>query len=98
MVRRLVLMMALLSAVGFSFGWISEDLCCLGGSYADDPNTPIVASEFALPAHSQAAPKAILPVLAVRSDAVGAVQTSRPAIAGENVPAAVSSLENPRRC
>ena len=98
MARRLVLLMALFSAVGFSFGWITEDLCCLGGSYADDPNTPVVAAEFALPAHSQAPPKAFLPLMVVRSEAIDLPQPGNLVPATKDFLPAVSSLQNPRRC
>ena len=98
MTRKLVLMLALLAAVGFGFGWITEDLCCLGGSYADDPNTPIVASEYALPSHSQAAPKLALPAITVETAAAENVRVAASAIAPTDHPSGLSSLENPRRC
>ncbi len=98
MTRKLVLMLALFAAVGFSFGWITEDLCCLGGSYADDPNTPVVAAEYALPSHSQAAPKAALPTLTAEPVAVANVRTAASTTAPADHPSGLSSLANPRRC
>lgn len=98
MARKLILMVALVSAVGFGFGWITEDLCCLGGSYADDPNTPVVAAEFALPSHLQAVPKAVLPTTGLAPAAEDMVRVGSSSQAPEVYPAAFSSLQNPRRC
>ncbi len=90
--------MALVAAVGFGFGWITEDLCCLGGSYADDPNSPIVAAEFALPSHLQAAPKAVLPTVALDPDAVHDTRVGTSKVAPATESSGLSSLQNPRRC
>lgn len=98
MTRKLVLMLALVAIVGFGFGWITEDLCCLGGSYADDPNTPTVAAEYALPSHSQAAPKVALPTVTVKAVAVENVRGGDSTIARADQPSGLSSLANPRRC
>ena len=98
MTRKMVLMLALFAALGFGFGWISEDLCCLGGPYADDPNTPVVAAEYALPSHVQAAPKAAQLMMAVRAGmdtAVPLVTLRHSAGDQSSIP---SSFQNPRRC
>ena len=63
--RKLVLVVALVSAVGLGCGRLNEDLCALGGAFADDPTAPVGIVELALPGHSQAAPKAVTPVIAV---------------------------------
>ncbi len=91
-------MLALVAVVGFGFGWITEDLCCLGGSYADDPNTPIVAAEYALPSHSQAAPKAVLPTFTLDAVAFDNFRVKAIRIILTEHPSGLSSLENPRRC
>lgn len=98
MKRKSVLILALVAAVGLGFGWLTEDLCCLGGSYADDPSTPIVAAQFALPSHSQAASKAVLPAVSVVSHAMVIVPIGTVAVAPKDTSSRFSSLQNPRRC
>ncbi len=96
--RKLVLIVALISAVSFGFGWITEDLCCVGGSFADDPNTPIVAAEYALPAHLQGASKAALTTVSVAAAAANPAQAAVEAVFLEAQPTGLSSLQSPRRC
>ena len=90
--------MTLVSALGFGFGWINEDLCRLGGSFADDPNIPVVAAQFALPAHLQASSKAVTPRIVIDASAEDSVHVGSFNAAPEEHPAGVSSLQNPRRC
>jgi hypothetical protein len=96
--RKLVLFLALVAVVGFGFGWITEDMCCLGGSYADDPTTPVVAAEYALPAHSQAAPQAVLPTVTVEAAGLDNLHVRTFSVARDRLPTGLSSLQNPRRC
>lgn len=98
MTRKLVLLLALVAAVGFGFGWIAEDLCCLGGSYADDPNTPVAAAEFAIPSHSQAAQKAVLPTVTIDAASANVVRITDFKSAPQEGPSRLKSLEDPRRC
>lgn len=98
MKRKLVLIVALLSAVAFGFGWIQEDLCCVGGSFADDPSTPVVGAEYALPAHLQAAPKAALPAVAVEVAGEREQRAGTAVTASHDPGPGLSSLQAPRRC
>lgn len=63
--RKLLLVILLISAVGLGCGSFSDDLCALGGSFIDDPTSPGVTAQFALPNHRQAAPKAVAGIVAV---------------------------------
>ena len=96
--RKAVLLLALVAAVGFGFGWITEDLCCLGGSYADDPNAPIVASECALLAHPQTAQKAALPTVTLGAVVSDHFRVKLIPLVPADQPSGLPSLENPRRC
>jgi len=58
--RKLILVLALVSAMGLGFGRLNEDLCALGGSFADDPSTPIRVVELALPGHTQGMQKFVV--------------------------------------
>lgn len=98
MTRKLVLILALLSAVAFGFGWIQEDLCCVGGAFADDPSTPVVGAEYALPAHLQAAPKAALPAVTVTAPGKRDLRAATVVLASQDLAQGLSSLQNPRRC
>lgn len=98
MPRKLILVVALISAVGFGFGRITEEMCTLGGSYADDPSTPVAAAEFALPSHSQAAPKAFIPSIIAGAASDTAIRVGSSGTVPEAHKADVSSLQNPRRC
>src|SRR3954465_15453750 len=60
--RKLILVLALVSAMGFGFGRLNEDLCALGGSFADDPSTPIRVVELALPGHTQGMQKLVVSI------------------------------------
>ncbi len=98
MARKLVLVVALLSTVGFGFGRITEEMCTLGGSCADDPSTPVAAAEFALPSHSQAAPRAAIPSMIAGTTLDPAIRAGGSGTVPETHAAADFSLQNPRRC
>ena len=59
--KKLILVLALVAAVGLGSGRLAEDFCACGGSFADDPSTPIGMAELALPSHTHAAQKAVAP-------------------------------------
>ena len=63
--RKLLLVVLLISAIGLGCGSFGDDLCALGGSFIDDPACPGVTAQLALPSHRQAAPKAVVHLLAV---------------------------------
>jgi len=96
--RKLVLAVALLSAVGFGFGRITEEMCTLGGSYTDEPSMPITATEFALPSHSQAAPKAAMPSITAGAASDTTIRAGSSGTAPEAPAVADFPLQNPRRC
>lgn len=68
--RKLLLVILLVSAIGLGSGYFSDDLCALGGSYIDDPTSPGVTAQFALPNHRQAAPKAAAHQLTVLPEVI----------------------------
>jgi len=96
--RKLVLVLALLSAVAFGFGWISEDLCCVGGAFADDPSTPVTAAEYALPSHLQAAQKAALPAITITAPGGDNLRVGPSGLIPQDHPSGMQSQQNPRRC
>jgi hypothetical protein len=93
--RKSILTVMLMAAIAVGAGILTEDLCACGGSFADDPSTPVRMTELALPSHTQAAQKAVapsvsiwlLPQPATRRLLVREVpETGSPAIAARPVP------------
>ncbi len=96
--RKLVLVVALMSAVGLGFGRLTEEMCSLGGSFADDPTNPVITAEYALPSHAQTAPRATIPIVAVRLFSLTPVPAGVPGLVPEAQSAVLPSLQSPRRC
>ncbi len=98
MARKLILVVVLITAVSLGFSWLTEDLCTAGGSYADDPTSPISMAQYALPLRLQSAHKAAVAVLVLPP-----VVPSRPLVAEAPPdfaePSGPSVLtDTPRRC
>ena len=96
--KRLILVLALVSAMSFGFGRLNEDLCALGGSCVDDPSTPIRAVELALPAHSQGTQKAVVLIGAVQIPAPGDFQMAPAYTTVQTRSAPPPSPPSPIRC
>ena len=99
--RKLVMVMLLISAVGLGCGCFTDDLCALGGSFADDPNNPGVTAEFALPTHPQAAIKAVKSVaqpVAVRPGAAAVKRVGTVLPPAESPAATATENPVPIRC
>ena len=95
--RKLLLVLVLISSIGLGCGQLTEDLCALGGAFADDPSTAVGVLELALPTHAHAVRQAVAPltVFPVAADPVEAAISFRSL--GEMTPAGPAS-PNPIRC
>jgi len=96
--KKLILVVALVSAMGLGGGRLNEDLCALGGAFADDPTTPVGIVELALPSHSQAAHKAVTPVVTVQLASPPIVRLAVPQAVVDSRPAVLPSNPSPIRC
>ena len=96
--KKLILVLALVAAVGLGCGRFTEDLCACGGAYADDPSTPVGMTELALPSHTHAAQKAVAPTVTTN---VVAQAVNRSVVArevAETISPTPSSRPVPIRC
>ena len=98
MTRKVLLIVLLISAVGLGCGCFSDDLCAVGGSFADDPNNTGIVAEFALPMHPQTAMNAVVQVAHVPPATLDAGPLHAPFLAVEEAPAVPSSSPVPIRC
>ena len=98
MARRFILAMALITALSLGFGWLTEDLCAAGGSYADDPSSPVSMAQYALPTRLQSAHKTGVAVfiLAPRASGVELALHHSSEMAAPSQPSAPP--DTPRRC
>src|SRR4051812_40593934 len=96
--RKLILVVALVSAVSLGCGRLNEDLCALGGSFADDPSTPIGIVELALPSHSQNLHRLALPVMIAQSSVPAIAKVAPFSVVIVEYPAALPSRPTPIRC
>ena len=96
--KKLILVLALVAAVGLGCGRLTEDLCACGGAYADDPSTPVGMTELGLPSHTHAAQKAVAPTVTTNLLAQSAARSVvAREVAGTSSPA-TPSRPVPIRC